>query len=126
VNTALKTAALAALALVVMPIPVYSAEEGDAVAAEESARMTPEERRAAWEALSDEEKQAIREKNRARREQKRAEWQAMTPEEREAKREEMRQRMESMTPEQREAMRKRMERRRRHHSQTGGEKEEGD
>lgn len=125
-NTALKTAVLAALALVVMPMPVYSAEEGEADAAEKRAHMTPEERRAAWETLSDEEKQAIREKMRDRREQRRAEWEAMTPEEREAKREEMRKRMESMTPEQREAMRKRMERRRRHQPQPAPETEEGD
>ena len=47
--------------------------------------MTPAERRAHMESLSDEERQALREKRKARMEQRRAEWEAMTPEEREAK-----------------------------------------
>ena len=71
--------------------------------------MTPEERRAAIDAMSDEEREAFREKNRAAMEIRRAEWQAMTPEERQAKRQEMQERREAMTPQEREAMRQRRE-----------------
>jgi TRAP-type C4-dicarboxylate transport system substrate-binding protein len=67
--------------------------------------MSPEERRAAYEALSDEDKQIVRKRQRAARDQQRAEWEAMTPEEREVRREEMRARVAKLTPEQREAAR---------------------
>jgi len=67
--------------------------------------MSPDERRAAYEALSEEDKQIVRKRQRAARDQQRAEWEAMTPEEREVRREEMRTRAEKLTPEQREAVR---------------------
>ena len=81
--------------------------------------MTREERHTAWQSLSEEEKQAKREKMRAKREQRRAEWEALSPEEREAKRAEMRRRMEAMTPEEREAMKQR----RQHRGQRGDKSE---
>jgi hypothetical protein len=67
--------------------------------------MTLEERRAAIDAMSDEERATLREKNRAAMEKRRAEWKAMTPEERRAKKVEMQERRDAMTPEEREAMR---------------------
>jgi uncharacterized protein with NAD-binding domain and iron-sulfur cluster len=68
--------------------------------------MTPEERLAIWETLTDEEKAIVRKRRRAAREQQRAEWQAMTPEQREARLAEVRARAEQLTPQQREAARK--------------------
>jgi len=96
------------LSLALLPFAAYSQESDDGAAPDKRPEITREERRAAWENLSDEEKEAKREQMRARREEMRARWENMTPEEREAKRAEMRKRMESMTPEQREQMRKRM------------------
>lgn len=116
-RNALRLPVLAMLTLATLPVAAHAEQGEDAAAGERRPQMTREERRAAWEALSEEEKQAKREEMRARREQMRAEWEAMTPEEREAKRAEIRKRMEAMTPEQREAMRKRVERRRRHGGQ---------
>jgi len=95
------------LSLALLPHSAQSQESDEGATPEQRPEMTREERRAAWEKLSEEEKQAKREQMRARREQMRAKWESMTPEEREAKRAEMRKRMESMTPEQREAMRQR-------------------
>lgn len=63
--------------------------------------MTPDERRDAWESLSEAERQAIR--NRFTSESRR-----MTPEERKAVRERVRERWDSMTPEQREAAKQKM------------------
>jgi hypothetical protein len=80
--------------------------------------MSREERRAAWEGKSEEEKQAIRDRRQASREQKRAVWEALTPEEREAKRAEMRKKFDAMTPEQQEALKNK----RRQHAQQGGKK----
>jgi hypothetical protein len=125
VRKAVQLLAVAVLSVALLPVAAYSQEDDGGLTREKLSEMTPEERREAWENLSDEDKQAMREQMRARREQRRAEWEAMTPEEREAKREEMRKRMESMTPEQREAMRNRMERRRHHGGRKGGEKREG-
>jgi len=67
--------------------------------------MSPEERRAAYEALSEEDQQIVRKRQRAARDQQRTEWEAMTQEEREVWREEMRARVAKLTPEQREAAR---------------------
>ena len=103
--------AVSALSLCLVPFPVISQERDQGASSVEHGRMTPAERRAAWESLSEEEKQAKREEMRAKRELRRAEWQAMTPEEREAKRAEMRKKWDAMTPEQREAMKQRRKQR---------------
>ena len=71
--------------------------------------MTPEERRVVIDAMSDEERAALRAKNLAAMEKRRAEWQALTPEERQVKRKELQERRDAMTPEERDAMRKRRE-----------------
>ena len=109
--------AASAVCLSLLPLAVFSQESDQGAASEQGRDMTREERRAAWESLSEEEKQAKRQELRAKREQRRAEWEAMTPEEREAKREvrraEMRAKWEAMTPEQREAAKK-MRKQRRH------------
>ena len=97
------TLSIAMLFLCIIPYAALAQESND----ESETEMTREERRAEWENLSDEEKQAKREELRALREQKRAEWESMSPEEREAKRAEMRERWESMTPEQRDAIKQR-------------------
>ena len=71
--------------------------------------MTPEERRVVIDAMSDEERAALRAKNRAAMDKRRAEWQALTPEERQVKRKELQERRDVMSPEEREAMRQRRE-----------------
>ena len=71
--------------------------------------MTPEERRVVIDAMSDEERAALKAKNKAAMDKRRAEWQAMTPAERQAKRKELQERREAMTPEEREAMGQRRE-----------------
>lgn len=103
------------LSVALLPFAAQSEQSDEGAAPEKRPGTTHEERRAAWENLSEEEKQAKREQMRARREEMRARWEDMTPEERETKRAEMRKSMESMTPEQREAIR----RRRGHHGQRG-------
>lgn len=65
--------------------------------------MTPDERREAWEGMSEEERDAVRERMRRRREELRS----MTPEEREKLREEYRRRFEALPPEEQEAIRER-------------------
>lgn len=117
-----KILAVSMLSLALLPFVAHSDEGDEGATAEKRPEMTREERRAAWENLSEEEKQAKREQRQAKREQRRAEWQALTPEEREAKRAEMRQRMESMTPEQREAMQKRRQQRSGQQQNHGGKK----
>lgn len=67
--------------------------------------MSPEERQAAFAALSAEDQQIVRKRQRAARDQQREEWAAMTPDEREVRRDEMRARAEELTPEQRQAFR---------------------
>ena len=116
------------LSLSLLPFAASSAEDDEGAAPDKRPEMTREDRRAAWESLSGEEKQAKREQMRAKREQRRAEWEAMTPEQREAKREEMRKRMESMTPEQREAMKQRRKRQAEHGKRKnhGGEKDQSE
>ena len=99
--------AVSILTLALLPFVAYAHENEDGASRENRPEMTHEERRAAWENLSDEEKQAKREQMQSRRDQRRAEWDAMTPEERDARRAERKKRMDSMTPEQREAMKKR-------------------
>ena len=101
------------LAVILLPSVSMAQDEYESgpVSGPESMRgMTVEERRAAYEALSEEEKQVVRKRRRAAREKMRAELQAMTPEERDAKRAEMRAREEELTPEQRAAIQKRRER----------------
>ncbi len=107
VKNAVRILAISILSLALLPFVAHADENEDGASPENRPEMTREERRAAWENLSEEEKQAKREQMRARRDQRRAEWDALTPEERDAKRAEMKKRMESMTPEQREAMKKR-------------------
>lgn len=102
---------LAVLAISLLPLTVIAQDSDEGASSENRPEMTREERRAAWEALSEEEKQARREELRARRAQARAEWEAMTPEEREAKRAEMQAKWDSMTPEQRKAVNDRRKRR---------------
>lgn len=72
--------------------------------------MSPEERQAAYAALSDEDKQIVQRRMRESRKQQRAEWESMSPAERKAKREEMQARMAELTPEQRAEMQERRER----------------
>jgi hypothetical protein len=91
---------------------------------EELGALAPEERRAYWQSLSEDEreakvaewraglesmspgqKEALRTMLMARREELRARWDEMSSEEREALRARMRERAEKMTPEEREAMR---------------------
>lgn len=107
VNNSVKMLITSILSLMLLPIAVVSEESDQGASSEQRSEMTPEERRAAWASLSEEEKQAKREQMRAKREQKRAEWEALTPEQRDAKRAEMREKWESMTPGQREAMKQR-------------------
>ncbi len=79
--------------------------------------MSPEEREAKRgelkterDAMSDDERQVMRDRQRASHDKRRAEWDSLSDEERDARREqmrgrrdEMRQRFESMSPEEREA-----------------------
>ena len=77
------------IALVLVSSVSLAQEESEsaAEAAPQTMRgMSAEERRAAFELLSDEEKQAVRKRRREVREKQRAEWQAMTPTTREPKR----------------------------------------
>jgi hypothetical protein len=111
------------LSLALLPFAAYAGENDDGATSAKRPEMTREERRAAWEKLSDEEKEVKREQMRARREEMRARWENATPEEREEMRAEIRKRMESMTPEQREAMRKR--RAHRGGGKHGGKKDQG-
>lgn len=106
------------LSLLLLPY-VANSEEGDQGASpEQRGDMSREERKAAWDALSEEEKQARRDQARAKREQRRAEWEAMTPEQQEAKRAEMQKKWDAMTPEQQEAMKERRKQR----GRSGGKK----
>jgi len=101
----------AILAAVLMPQVSLGQDQTESGAGPESMRgMTADERRTAYEALSEEEQQAVRKRRREARDQQRAEWQKMTPEERAARLEEVRARAEELTPEQRDAIRERRER----------------
>jgi hypothetical protein len=95
------------LSIVLLPFAAFAQESDQGASSADRPEMTREERRAAWESLSEEEKQAKREEMRARREKARAEWEAMTPEERDAKRAEMKAKWDAMTPEQRAAIKER-------------------
>jgi len=107
VKSPVRILAVSILSLGLLPFVAHAHESEDGASRENRPEMTHDERRAAWENLSDEEKQAKREQMQSRRDQRRAEWDAMTPEERDARRADRKKRMESMTPEQREAMKKR-------------------
>lgn len=112
--------------------------------------LTPEERRAYWDGMSEQERQAKRdqwhaerqamsdEERAATREQMRARWDSMSEEERQPKREQMRAHRDSMSEEQRRAMREerrsrwegmsdeeRAAARERHHAQRDGDKHPG-
>jgi hypothetical protein len=74
--------------------------------------------------MSDEERQAMRERHRGERDDRRAQWDALSDEERAAKREqmrgrsdEMRRRYDAMSPEERDAMRQK----RREHGERDGQ-----
>ena len=90
-------------------VPIASAQETDEPSdtLEELRELSPGARREALEAMSDQERAAVRESARGRREQLRADRESMTPDEREAARQVRRERFESMTPEQQEAMKER-------------------
>jgi Spy/CpxP family protein refolding chaperone len=109
-----------ALCVLVLSLPFMAGAQ----TLEELGALDPEERRAFWQGLSEEEreakvaewrakldsmspeqKDAMREMLAARREELRARWDEMSPEEREALRARMRERAEKMSPEEREAMR---------------------
>ena len=72
--------------------------------------MSPEERQAAYGALSDEDKQIVQRRMRESRKQQRAEWESMSPAERKAKREEVQARIAELTPGQRAEMQERRRR----------------
>lgn len=86
------TTGLLALLAATLLLPV--AASGQSVS--DIKTLTPEERRAYFESLSEEERQAVREQwraeRKAHREQRRAEWEALSEEGREAKRAEFRER----------------------------------
>lgn len=90
-------------------VPNASAQQTDEASdkLEELRQLSPDGRREALEAMSAEERAAVRESAQGRRERQRADRESMTPDEREAARQERRQRFESMTSEQQEAMRER-------------------
>jgi len=100
------------LAFLLSPLDTL-AQDAEVGAVQETTKkmrdVTPEERRAIIEAMSDEEREAFRQKTRAAMKKRRAEWKAMTPEERQAKRTEAQERLDAMSPEEREAMRERRE-----------------
>ena len=121
-NISPKVLSVAMLSLALMPFAAFSQEGDDGAASEKRPEITREERRAAWDNLSEEEKQAKRDQLRSRREEMRAKWESMTPEEREAKKADMQKRMESMTPEQREAMQQRRQQGGKHKGQGGKRK----
>ncbi len=117
------------LSLTLLPFAANSEESDQGASSESRSEMSREERRAAWQNLSEEEKQAKRDQMRAKREQRRAEWEALTPEEREAKRAQMREKWEAMTPEQREAIKQRRKQRGQHGGKSenhGGKKDQGE
>ncbi len=120
-NKTAKILVISMLSLALIPLGASSQDSDEGAMPDKRPEMTNEERRAAWDNLSDEEKQARREQMRSRREEMRAKWESMTPEEREAKRVERQKRIDSMTPEQREAMQQRRQQR----GQSGGKRQGG-
>jgi uncharacterized membrane protein len=108
------------LRIVALLLPVVAGAQ----TLEELGALAPEERRAYWQGLSEDEREAkvaewragletmtpeqkesMRAMLMARREELRARWDEMSSEEREALRARMRERAEKMSPEEREAMR---------------------
>lgn len=104
-------AAILALTLAA-PLTLAQEEAEPAAAAEPPSMrdMSPEERQAAYAALSDEDKQIVQKRMRESRKQQRAEWESMNPAERKAKREEMQARIAELTSEQRAEMQERRKR----------------
>ena len=121
VNKSAKIFVISMLSLALIPLSASSQDSDEGATPDKRPEMTNEERRAAWDNLSDEEKQARREQMRSRREEMRAKWETMTPEERAAMRAERQKRIDSMTPEQREAMQQRRQQR----GQSGGKRQGG-
>jgi len=100
------------MSLLLLPCVALSQESGENISSQQRHQMSREERRAAWDNMSAEEKQAKRGKRDTKRAEMRARMQTRTPEQRDAKRDakraEMRARMQSITPEQRDAKRAKM------------------
>jgi hypothetical protein len=104
-------AAILALTLAApLTLAQEEAEPAAAVGPPSMRDMSPEERQAAYAALSDEDKQIVQRRMRESRKQQRAEWESMSPAERKAKRKEAQARMAELTPEQRAEMQERRER----------------
>lgn len=107
--------------------PFIPKEEWDKLSREEKDKIKAE-RRAAWQKMSPEEREAIKEKRRAERKER---WESMTPEEREKFKAERRERgkeyYENASPEEKERIKARMEERRkqrdlrRDHQMQGGD-----
>ena len=90
-------------------VPSATAQETDENSdiLENLRELDPDARREAIEAMSEEERAAVRESARGRQNRQRADRESMTPEQRDAARQERRERFESMSPEQQEAMKER-------------------
>lgn len=107
-------------ALLTMAVPVFSQEVADELGQNPFEGMTQEQRREAYDNMSDAEREQIREQLRNNPDGIRKRLESMTPEQREnmrrrfdslspEQRQEARERFESMTPEQREQLRERFE-----------------
>lgn len=90
-------------------VPNVNAQETDEASGtlEKLRELSPDARKEALEAMSEEERGALRKSAQGRREQKRVDRESMTPDEREAARQERRERFESMSPERQQAIRER-------------------
>ena len=109
----IRTILVAILALILAAPLTLAQEQAEAaaVAGPPNMRdMSPDERQAAYAALSDEDKQIIQRRMREARQKQRAEWESMTPAERKARRAESQAEMAKLTPEQRTEMREQRQR----------------
>ena len=90
-------------------VPGATAQETDANPdiLENLRGLDPDARREAMEAMSEEQRAAVRKSARSRQNRQRTDRESMTPEQRDAARQERRERFESMSPEQQEAMKER-------------------
>ena len=93
---------LATSAILLLPVAVTAQESGSESAQGQRGNMTREQRRDAWNNMSEAEREQVRERRRNNPEA-RGRMRSMSPEQRD----EMRKRFESMSPEQREEMRQR-------------------
>ena len=109
----IRTILVAILALILAAPLTLAQEQAEpaAVAGPPNMRdMSPDERQAAYAALSDEDKQIIQRRMREARQKQRAEWESMSPAERKARRAESQAEIAKLTPEQRTAMREQRQR----------------